>query len=473
MARFQIRTHQQILADMIAGVVAKSQLSDVGDSAMVKHLLSASAMSDAELYYAASLILTEFNIDTATGEALDERAADIQPAVITRLEAAKATGNVVFSKATALGGGETVDIPAGTKVKTAGGIIFVTTTAAQLTSTSPEIISGHGVGRDVESGVAAESPGADGKVAADTIVKFVTKVTNIDEVTNPAATLHGRDEESDDSFRARIKSYVASLARCTVGALEVAVLGASDPDTGATILFTKVIEDSVNRGLVTLYIDDGTGTAEDFQTISAPENVTAGLLGPPADSAVGGEEVLYLDNWPIVDGTLALSSSTRGALVENTDYTLNLANAQLVFDPPLVAAEVITASTYDYYTGLIALAQKIIDGDPTDRENYPGHRAAGVLVRALVPQVLVQNVVCNLFIEEGYDRDEAVADVETAVKDYINGLSISGDVVRNELIKRVMQVSGVINVTLTTPAADVIILDNQLVRIQDANLTVT
>ena len=49
MARFQVRTHQQILADMIAGIVARSQLSDVGDSSMVKHLLSASAMSDAEL----------------------------------------------------------------------------------------------------------------------------------------------------------------------------------------------------------------------------------------------------------------------------------------------------------------------------------------------------------------------------------------------------------------------------------------
>jgi len=297
----------------------------------------------------------------------------------------------------------------------------------------------------------------------------------------------------------------------------------------------------VNRGDVTLYIDDGTGSAETIAltaqaltavytwngttTITCPDTsevspgdfirldsdaqffeiqsivpdtsvtianpgahaiptgatqssiatdlLTEGLSGPPPDSAVGGEITLRLNNYPVKEtDPFQIVSSTRGILVENTDYVYNSASGQIDFTPALSAGERVIAD-YTYYEGLIKLAQLIVDGDPNDRVNYPGLRAAGVLVKVKTPQVLLQNVTVTVTVREGFDQDEVRANVRQAVKDYINALNISGDLIRNRLISQMMGVAGVLNVLVATPAADVIILDDQLARTQDPNILIT
>jgi hypothetical protein len=273
-----------------------------------------------------------------------------------------------------------------------------------------------------------------------------------------------------------LKQFIKGLARSTVDALEAGVIGKQDPDTGATILFSKAVEDVVDRGNVILYVDDGTGSIESTEVVSS-ENVTEGLLGPPPDSAVGGETELSLDFKPIkLSAGLTLTSSTRGTLTEDTgaggDYVINPASGLIIFDPALVTAEVITAD-YTKYTGLIALAQKIIDGDPDDRTNFPGFRSAGVLVIVATPQVLLQNVTAIITVAEGFSNATVEAAVVAVIKDYINGLGISGDVVRNELIKRIQSVSGVLDHVLSVPATNIAILDDQLARTTDSNITVS
>lgn len=541
MPRFQPKRFEQILADMLARMVARTALSDVSDTSVFKHLLAAAARSDDEQYYQMQNLLSLFNIDTATGDDLDERAKDIQPALISRISAAKATGTVVFSRAGTSG---TTTIAIGTKVKTSSGVIFTTTATGTITAASPEQVSGHGVGRD--SGlvaVVADLPGITGNAAAGTVTKFETKPAGIDEVTNLSAFANGRDKETDSSFRNRLKLYVQSLARCSPLAMQSALIGQEDPITGTTILFAKVIEDTINLGNVSVYVDDGTGSAESVAssdtsiaadltwngtttittadtsevvagdwiklnsdgqlfeidslvvntsiTILNPGSdtipsgsgagassiagdiITEGLAGPPAGSAVGGETTLYTDSKPQKPSvSMQLASSDRGNLVENTDYTLNTASGQIDFSPALSAGEIIAAS-YTYYTGLLAFAQKVIDGDPNDETNYPGLRAAGVLVKALPPQVLLQTVTGSITVAEGFSQVTVAANVTQAIKDYINSLSISDDVIRNEIITRIMEVSGVTDVSLSAPATNAVILDDQLVRVQDANITIT
>ncbi len=367
----------------------------------------------------------------------------------------------------------TVVIPAGTRVATASGQNFTTTAAGSITPTSPIQIPGHNIGED--SGLipaVADVAGAAGNVEANTIVRFIAKPVGVSGVTNPARFAFGADEESDDSFRSRLKLYVATLARSTPQAQENAVLGAEEPTTGASILFAKAVEDYVNLGNTTLYIDDGTGNAETSVVITG-ENVTEGLAGPPPDSAAGGETTLYLDNKPVNASALfTLSSSIAGVLAEGVDYTYNPASGQIDFTNPLTTGEVITATTYTTYTGLIREAQKIIDGDPADPVNYPGYRAAGTLTIVKTPQVLIQTVDCSLVILEGFDDDEVKENVKNVIIEHINALGISGDVVRNDLIRKIMSVAGVYDVTMITPAANVILLDDQLARTTDANVTV-
>lgn len=467
---FAPRRFEQILSDMVARLVARTGLSDVTDASSVKQMLAAASREDDEVYFQMQNVLDLFSIDTATGDDLDARAADIQPGSITRIGSRSANVNVVFSAATAVTG--TINIATGTRVKTSDGVTFATTQVGTITPTSIEQIPGHGVGRDSAPVPAiAETPGSDGNVVANTIIKFVNKPTGVDEVTNPLPALNGRDKESDDSFRQRLKDFIASLARSTVQALENGVLGLEDAATGSSILFSKAVEDIVNLGNVTLFIDDGTGAIESNQAV-AGENVTQGLLGPPPDSAVGGETQLFLDNKPIKTSvSFTLSSSTRGALTQGTDYTLNPATGQLLFTPALVTAEVITAN-YTHYTGLIQEAQKVVDGDPTDPTNYPGLRAAGTLVRVLPPTTLIQTVAAVLAVAEGFEQSEAVAEAEAVVAEYINSLGISDDVVRNEIISRIQLLTAVIDLELTGPTANIAILDDELARITIANITI-
>jgi phage-related baseplate assembly protein len=119
------------------------------------------------------------------------------------------------------------------------------------------------------------------------------------------------------------------------------------------------------------------------------------------------------------------------------------------------------------------LIQRVVDGDPLNRSVYPGLRAAGVLVRVAVPQVLIQNVQAVLTVMEGYDNTAVITAVKSALKNYINGLGISGDVIRNELIAVIMGVPGIYNCILTTPATDITMLDDQLARTTDSNLLIT
>lgn len=619
MPKFQAKRQQQIQRQMFAHVVTNTDLSDLADSSGVKHVLTASARADAEQYHQMLLLLALFSIDTAAGDDLDERAKDIQPGDVTRIAATKAVGTVVFSRAGSTG---TVTIPVGTKVKTSAGVIFSTTSVGTIANGQTDSNS---------VGIIADVAGSTGRVAGGTIIKFVIKPAGVDSVTNAAAlVVGGLDKETDAAFRQRLKDYVAGLARCHLLGIEANLLGQEDPVTGATVQSVKVIEDNVDRGNVTVYVDDGTGTAEsstaivvalagdglgaaftvvwngtttvtvtdptdvtekDFirldsdaqffdiasiadttllgtwtwdgtttvlatntsqvsaaadavgnfirldsdgqffrilsisantsvtidntgsrtipsgatgssfnthapvqLTIDDPstegiptataasskcgEHLTDGLAGPPADSAVGGETRLFLDNKPIKDSvTPSLTSSVNGKLVRGTDFTLNPASGQIDFigatySSGLTAAEVIGVD-YTYYTGLLAYVQKLIDGDKTDRENFPGMRAGGSLHVVLTPQILVQNISAVITILEGYDNGIVTTNVETAIKNYVNALDISDDVILSAIIAAVKGVAGVYNVTITAPTADVILLDDELARTQDANITVT
>jgi uncharacterized phage protein gp47/JayE len=459
---------EQILARMINRMVARTDLSDITDASTYKHELAAIARDIDEVYFQFTRLLDLFSVDTAKGDDLDARAKEIQPGTIRRVQASRAVGAVVFSRAT--NPATTVTIPSGTVVRTADGIAFRTTIQGQISGTSAEQIAGHGVGRDSSPvSVTADVAGAAGNVATATIVKFGSKIPGVDSVTNLAPTTQGRDKESDDDFVARIKAFVATLSKGTVEALEFFALGVED--AGKQVVFSHVFEDPIDLGKVTLYVDDGAGTASATTPVVA-ENLCFGLAGPPANSAVGGEEFLFSDRKPLrFESAITLSSSTRGALTLGTHYFVNPASGLFFFSPALVNGEVITAS-YTYYTGLIAAVQKVIDGDAADRTNFPGVKAAGTLVQVKAPTVIAFNVAAVLLVAEGTDQATAVAAGELAVLDYVNNLGISGDVVRNEIIERLMGVEGVTDVSLTLPAANVAVLDQEIPRITIANIDI-
>jgi uncharacterized phage protein gp47/JayE len=450
-----IKTYEQILQQEINDVVSMTALVDVTDTSSFKHMLAAPARQMDEIYFQMGIVLTMFSLDTATGEDLDARGAEVQPVGQTRIQAQKSTGTVVFGRSGTAGA---VNIPVGTTVKTPSGISFKTTALGTI----PDLSSVSGSVPAI-----AVIAGASGNVAGGTVSRFESRPAGVNTVTNDTDFTAGFDQEGDDAFRRRIKNYIKSLPRSMVSGLEFIATSQALP-TGQRVVFSKAVEDPFNLGEVTLYIDDGSGTAES-STVVTGEILTTGFGGPPSgNGALGGEVFLFTNFKPVREGSYSFTKNA-GALVEGVDYLFDPTSGKVKMTVALVNGDVIASPSYTAETGLVAQVQKAIDGDPADRDNFPGWRAAGVRVHVKVPSILQQLVTGTVLILEGFDRTTVLTSCKQAVLTYINNLGVSGDVVLAELIRYIMEVPGVANLSLTSPTEDVIVLDDQLPRISLVN----
>ncbi len=456
MPQVQLKRYEQIIADIVGRVCGGSALSDLADTSEFKSIIAGVSREIDEAYYQLTRLRAVFDLNSASGADLDSRAAEIQPGTITRTLARKAIGTVQFSRTGTTG---TVTIPAGTVVKTSSGVSFITTIQTQILDgqTTSGLIS-----------IIAVEVGTAGNVAAGTIVAFGSKIAGVDAVTNTTGTTQGRDIETDNVFRRRLFSYIATLSQCTANSVEGLVLGAQDPTSGKVVQFAKVINDIANPGKSILYIDDGAGTAQELGTAISNEVVIG--------AALGGEEVLYLDSFPVDDvgSTLSIMSDSRGTLTRDTDYFLDPTNGQLKFVPSLNVSERITAN-YTPFVNLIAHVQKIVNGDTNDAENFPGYKAGGVRMQVLSPSIVTVAVEAVLTIDdsiEGTALTTVTTNVRNAILDYINTVGISGDIIQNRLIDRIMGITGVTDVNLITPTSNVVVLDDQLPRNTTSDLNI-
>lgn len=473
MAIFQPRNRVQIIRDMVARVIARSSIKGLTRNSVIYHVLAAAATEDAEIYVQAARLRRVFSIDRATGTDLDERAAEIQPGVIVRRQALRTTGEVTFTRPGTLG---VVLIPAGTVVagNDAQGQVKFKTTANASIAAGFSSVSGVNV-------VALEA-GDRGNLSAGGVAQFVTRIPGVTAVTNPSDYANGRDRESDEEFRGRLKAYTQSLSRGTPTALEGFAKNVLLAD-GRRVLFANTFEPTIPNGQVTLYIDDGTGGAEEFDSsfVGAPETIIS--------SALGGETEFFTGERPIRDdGTFILRinavAQLRGAPFDAgpAQYTLNPANGQIVLDSAayptgLTAADTVTAE-YRYYTGLIQGTQKVIDGDPLDPIRFPGVRPAGIRVTVDTPQTLLQSITASVSVLPDFDPTDVLVRVTSTIQNYINTLDIGEDVIVSEIIERAMAESGMFDIKITTltgstPPVNQVILDTQVARINAAAISLT
>ena len=444
---FVPKTETAMLRDMAAATAVRSALSDVTTSGSVFGLLRAVASELAEANLAIGAVLDLMSVLTAAGTDLDETASLIVPGLLRRGRARAAVGRVQLERP-APGGALTEHVPAGTSVLTDDGTVVLTTSVAVVTGTdtlSTEV-----------SAVAAEV-GPTGNLAVGAVTRISGSVGTFTSATNTTPFTGGRTRESDDDFKRRILTYVATLSRSTPSAMSGALLGVVDAVTGKEVKFLLVFEDQVDRGNVIIYIDDGAGTARETASPIAGEIVIA--------SAVGGEEYLYLASGPVAeDETITITSSIRGALTLGTDVSLNPTTRRLYFTPALVAGESITGN-YTPYSGLIAEVQRLVDGDARAPDSYPGLRAAGTVVRVRSSTASSFPVVMTITVDPSFDKTslKTTADNETLL--YINSLGIGQTYIHNELVQRIMDIQGIVDVNFLTPTGNLTPQPHEVFRI--------
>lgn len=154
----------------------------------------------------------------------------------------------------------------------------------------------------------------------------------------------GRDLESDDELRDRIRSQVQSLSRGVKEAILNAVVGLVDPDTAKRVVSANLILPQGVVGPVKLYIDDGTG----FEPSFASQGFEQVIL-----SATGGEQRLQLDIQPVVKAQIEnnaaepydMSGSSKTLIynVGTQSETITFANSDFLFPDSASANEVVSA----------------------------------------------------------------------------------------------------------------------------------
>lgn len=157
---------------------------DKREGSVTYDLTGPTAIEAESLYLELDTFADKAFADTAYGEWLDRRAADVG---LTRKPAVKATGHVTFT------GTEGTLIPAGTEVYTDGDspVYFVTTTDATISGGMAKVAS------------EAKEAGASGNVGPGAIKLTTGNITGITGVANTVSFDGGVDAESDDDFRKR------------------------------------------------------------------------------------------------------------------------------------------------------------------------------------------------------------------------------------------------------------------------------
>lgn len=195
-------------------------------------------------------------------------------------------GNVLTITATTVfhNRGETVTVAqggnrivsAGTVVSTAQGSIVGTIEFA--TSFTTVLLDGETTLENVQ--VVAKVGGLTGNVPAFSVNEFsgASPFTGA-SVSNPLPYVNGRDVETDNDYRERIRSARNNKQRGTQNAIENAVVGISSTVENKTVASASLVRQKGQ--IATLYLDDGTGYEEQSDGVG---------LEVVVDSAIGGEQ---------------------------------------------------------------------------------------------------------------------------------------------------------------------------------------
>jgi len=204
----------------------------------------------------------------------------------------------------------------------------------------------------------------------------------------------------------------------------------------------------------TLYKHDG-ATTWSIATRTAKE--VAAWLADPVNNSLSS----FADITTTAGGNrIQISSKTVGA-DGRVQVAGGTANNVLTFP----TYEVRGTDAYSYYTGLPQEVQWLVDGKPSDEDNYPGVKAAGVQIEVAEP--VVKDIILSLDIEteENVTITSVEDTVRTEISSYINGLPVGGDVILASIITAAKGVSGVYDCQIQSPIDNISIADYEKPKI--------
>lgn len=233
---------------------------------------------------------------------------------------------------------------------------------------------------------------------------------------------------------------------------------------GDTLVITTDSLGAQNVGRFTV-VDESAGPGYSFPTSSRVWTTT--VPSPPVSpvtlggefSQVNIEEGSPIRLWKKVFGVGPGSNGLATVIFDSpelTDKITSSLGAQLVGQGKLGFSTAIHfgIDAYKYYIGLIAELNKVIYGDPADKINYPGWRAAGTAI-GIRPAIL-RRITASFSIrtKSGVPFVEIRDRVKSAVAGYVNDLGVGESVSISRMIAAANTIPGVVSVAITFPTYD-------------------
>ncbi len=251
--------------------------------------------------------------------------------------------------------------------------------------------------------------------------------------------------------------------------------------------------DVSNADAIATAAETGTGTVSQRRQISAYNNlnglitVSSGFSNAPQ---IGDDLIVipstvddvvdYMNNTKITSLSLKAviepaDNKTKiqiSSKLEGSDgyvqVTGGAANSKLNFSTALYRG----LAAYSYWTGLLALVHKTIYGDDSDLASYPGYGAAGITFRVLAPTVKQVEIELDVTLAEGVTISSLENDIKSAVTGYINTLGVGQDVIIERIRAAVIAISGITDVVINSPTANIAIADNEVSRVSDPDVLI-
>lgn len=251
-----LKGFSQLVQDMGAALQSSAtNLVDISVGSVVRAIFEANASVVLWLQWLLLNVLQTTRASTSRGSDLDSWMLDFGQ---IRIAAEPSTGMVTFSRFVA---NLPASIPVGTVVKTTDGSqSFTVSEDVYLSTWQPSSLSYMLPGgiASLDLPVTCSVGGSAGNVLAGTITVIAASLPGVDLVTNANPFSSGADAESDQAFRNRFQSYLASLSRATVTAVQNAIANVRQ-NLDIAIRENSASDGSVEIGSFLITVDDGTG----------------------------------------------------------------------------------------------------------------------------------------------------------------------------------------------------------------------
>jgi len=431
---FTPRTHKEVLRDLSAKVIARTDLSDINVGSSMFTLLNAIALEVANTESRMFSIRQSYSLSAASGEDLDKRVSELPPVGIRRKQSINGSGSVLTITKTNAALNDEIIIPVGTRVsKSSDGTTYRTASVYTIPAGTAAIEGVY---------IVAEKSGLLGNAAAGAINTMIDMPNGIESITNTIAINNGYERESDSSLRNRALRYINSLGRCSKSALEYIGVSYVSADN-TSFKFARVYEDPTKPGYSELVVDDGSGLSSTPYLIQ-PDTVTT--VGS------GGAQILTHPRpsvRPINDINI---------VIERDGVTFNPTEEQFVSIPErgiiyfksgvLEADDIVTIRNVFTYQGLFAELQSQIEGNINNGITVTGFRAAGTRVRVVPPNTTKFECDVKVVVRSGTDLNTTLTQVKSGLANFINELDIGQEVTPSQIMTHLLTTQNILSCSL-------------------------